>query len=376
MALSQKQQVQIITRAARSAGIKPAILWGLYGQESDFGRNKNVSSAGAQGPFQFMPETAKSYGINPYNFRQAAFAAAKYLATYKGRGVKGMLAAYNAGPAGNPNNPETRAYVPSVLAKAKSFPGAAGGSLGGTVGGGGPGGSVTIPGASGAASVPEGSQGALALIQALSQEKQGPPSVGLQAPAFSAQAVLPQGYQAPAAGAVAQPKTDIAGLLSAIQTSGAVPALGGSPDLTVSIPGGGQGGGASMPGVKGGKVTIAPGADRAGVPIKKDVVNFIKGVSALTGQKLTIGTGTNHSRLTINGTESDHWRGQGADVPATGKTLIQLGRAALIEAGMPASKARKVTGGGFNVGGWQVIFNTDAPGWGDHTTHLHVGRRR
>lgn len=115
----------LIAAAAKKYGIDPAILWGLYGAESNFGKNLGPSSAGARGPFQFMPETAKAYGIDPMNFKQAAFAAAKYLGTYKSRGTAGMLAAYNAGPAGNPNNPETRAYIPKVknLAKTWTAPG-------------------------------------------------------------------------------------------------------------------------------------------------------------------------------------------------------------------------------------------------------------
>ncbi len=113
----------VIAAAAKAAGIDPAILWGVYGAESNFGQNTNNSSAGAQGPFQFMPATAKAMGVNPHNFRSAAFGAARYLAQYASRGVAGMLAAYNAGPAGNPNNAETRAYIPKVLALAKRWAG-------------------------------------------------------------------------------------------------------------------------------------------------------------------------------------------------------------------------------------------------------------
>jgi hypothetical protein len=134
----------VIAGAAKSAGIRPKILWGLFGAESNFGRNKNTSSAGAQGPFQFMPDTARSMGVNPYNFRSAAYGAAKYLAMYKSRGVRGMLAAYNAGPAGDPNNAETAAYVPKVLSLANSWPGTSGGLTG--AGGGGGGAAETLSG--------------------------------------------------------------------------------------------------------------------------------------------------------------------------------------------------------------------------------------
>lgn len=117
------QQLRIITEAAKAAGIDPAILYGLYGAESNFGRNMGPSSAGALGPFQFMPSTAAGMGVNPLDFKSAAFGAAKYLGQYKGRGTAGMLAAYNAGPAGNPNNPETQAYIPKVLDLSKQFNG-------------------------------------------------------------------------------------------------------------------------------------------------------------------------------------------------------------------------------------------------------------
>lgn len=121
-----RQQQHTIESAARKYGIDPHVLWGVFGAESNFGRNKNNSSAGAQGPFQFMPATARGMGINPHNFRQAAFGAARYLSQYKDRGVEGMLAAYNAGPAGNPNNAETRAYIPRVLQLAKTYQGGTG----------------------------------------------------------------------------------------------------------------------------------------------------------------------------------------------------------------------------------------------------------
>lgn len=113
---------KLITSAASSGGIGPDILYGVWGAESNFSRGPGpVSRAGARGPFQFMPGTAKEMGVNPGNLRSAAFGAAKYLGRYKGRGVSGMLAAYNAGPAGNPNNAETQKYIPTVLGFAKQW---------------------------------------------------------------------------------------------------------------------------------------------------------------------------------------------------------------------------------------------------------------
>jgi hypothetical protein len=107
----------IITEAASRYGVRPDVLWGLYGEESSFGKNPSTSSAGAVGPFQFLPSTARSMGVNPNDFRSAAFGAAKYLSQYKGRGLGGMLSAYNAGPAGA----YQPGYVKGVEGFAKSY---------------------------------------------------------------------------------------------------------------------------------------------------------------------------------------------------------------------------------------------------------------
>jgi hypothetical protein len=71
--------------------------------------------------------------------------------------------------------------------------------------------------------------------------------------------------------------------------------------------------------------------------------------------------------MTASGNVSDHWGGDAADIPASGKRLTKLGRAALIAAGMPEREARKAKGGIYNVNGAQIIFNAD-----DHWDHLHV----
>jgi murein DD-endopeptidase MepM/ murein hydrolase activator NlpD len=115
-------QLKTIYAAAKKYGIDPAVLYGVYGQESQFGKNLGPSSAGALGPFQIMPDTAKKLGVDPMNFKEAAYGAARYLSQYKGRGTRGMLAAYNAGPNGNPNNAETRNYITQVLGYSKKFP--------------------------------------------------------------------------------------------------------------------------------------------------------------------------------------------------------------------------------------------------------------
>ena len=72
--------------------------------ETDYGRNLNVSSAGALGWMQFMPATWKQYGVDanhdglkdPYNPVDAIFAAARYLKAAGGdHDIRGAIFAYN-----------------------------------------------------------------------------------------------------------------------------------------------------------------------------------------------------------------------------------------------------------------------------------------
>ncbi len=108
----------IITEAAQRHGIDPALEWGVFGTETSFGKDVTRSAAGALGPLQLEPETARSLGVkNPNNLREAAEGAAKYLAQFKSRGVGGMLSAYNAGPAGGYQDE----YVKKTLANAKTY---------------------------------------------------------------------------------------------------------------------------------------------------------------------------------------------------------------------------------------------------------------
>lgn len=58
-------------------GLPDNYLTGAYGIESGYGSNTGVSSAGASGPFQFIPSTAASYGLtNRGDLHQSAQAAA------------------------------------------------------------------------------------------------------------------------------------------------------------------------------------------------------------------------------------------------------------------------------------------------------------
>ena len=75
----------------QAAGIEYGVRWEVLAAineiETDYGRNLNVSSAGALGWMQFIPSSWKAYGVDankdglkdPYNPVDAIFAAARYL---------------------------------------------------------------------------------------------------------------------------------------------------------------------------------------------------------------------------------------------------------------------------------------------------------
>jgi cell wall-associated NlpC family hydrolase len=98
----------------------PAILAGINLIETAFGTNVNVSSAGAVGWMQFMPETWEGYGVDangdgvadPYNPEDAIFAAANYLsASGMPADTYGAIFAYN----------HADWYVADVLANAACY---------------------------------------------------------------------------------------------------------------------------------------------------------------------------------------------------------------------------------------------------------------
>lgn len=108
-------------------------------------------------------------------------------------------------------------------------------------------------------------------------------------------------------------------------------------------------------------------------PHTQAILRFVGKVGQMAGTVLTPWGNESHSLTTVNGNRSAHADGRAADIPASGAELIRLGQTALIAAGMPAVQARKQKGGLFNVGGYQIIFNTQTGG--NHTDHLHVGLR-
>jgi hypothetical protein len=110
----------------QAAGIEYGVRWEILAAineiETDYGRNLNVSSAGALGWMQFMPATWRTYGVDangdgrkdPYNPVDAIFAAARYLkAAGYAEDVRAALFAYN----------HADWYVDSVLLRARLIAG-------------------------------------------------------------------------------------------------------------------------------------------------------------------------------------------------------------------------------------------------------------
>jgi soluble lytic murein transglycosylase-like protein len=128
------------TRAARANDLPPEFLGAALLQESAYDPQA-LSSAGAIGIAQFMPETAAETGVDPYDpFSSIDGAAALlggYVEAYRNRYADPYtmaLAAYNAGPLaiaryrGVPPYPETRDYIALIydrLARIVSYEAAA-----------------------------------------------------------------------------------------------------------------------------------------------------------------------------------------------------------------------------------------------------------
>lgn len=109
-----------IAEAAKQYNISADIIRAVAWKESRY-NPKAVSSAGAQGIMQIMPETGKGLGLeDPFNIQQNIMAGAKYLRQMMdryGNDLQLALAAYNAGPGnvdkagGIPKIAETLEYV-------------------------------------------------------------------------------------------------------------------------------------------------------------------------------------------------------------------------------------------------------------------------
>jgi soluble lytic murein transglycosylase-like protein len=114
-------------RAARAQSLPPEFLGATLLQESAYDAQA-LSSAGAIGIAQFMPDTAAGVGVNPYDPLDAIAGAGgllgSYVVDYRGRyedSYAAALAAYNAGPLavqryhGVPPYHETHDYIALIF---------------------------------------------------------------------------------------------------------------------------------------------------------------------------------------------------------------------------------------------------------------------
>ncbi len=84
--------------AERRFGVDWEVLAAVNFVESGFGRLRSASTAGAQGPMQFLPATWRAYGLggNVHDPHDAILGAANYLrASGAGRDLRQALYAYN-----------------------------------------------------------------------------------------------------------------------------------------------------------------------------------------------------------------------------------------------------------------------------------------
>lgn len=91
-----------LSAVSQKYGIPQHMLYSVWAQESRKGNMKKSSAAGAKGHFQFMPGTAKAYGISgrEWDFDASSDAAARYfqwLLRHYGGDHNKALAAYNWG---------------------------------------------------------------------------------------------------------------------------------------------------------------------------------------------------------------------------------------------------------------------------------------
>ncbi|EES50438.1 lytic transglycosylase domain-containing protein [Clostridium botulinum] len=127
---SKKRIYKAVEEASRKYGVDSNLILGIIKQESDFNPNV-VSSAGAMGLMQLMPENCKEDGVSdPFNIEQNINGGVKQLKGYIDRyngNVEMALMAYNAGPGTMQKRgvtsvehlykmpKETQNYIPKVM---------------------------------------------------------------------------------------------------------------------------------------------------------------------------------------------------------------------------------------------------------------------
>lgn len=322
------------------------------------GRNLPGGDADSQGWRQERPSVGYK---NPRNVKASVRRFRQEFQSFNKPGLKSwQLAAMIQRPAA-----QYRGRYRDVRGEARKILQGAGGA-----GGGAPAGAEGIPGLpgmQGARNAPMGSEGLVSLLAALGQGKPQVQSAGVAPPEFSAQPVMPEGFQAASSGGGPAPKADIGALLEAVKT------LGGD---VARAPG--QGPVAGQPGAEGAGAPRVRGATAEGLADWAAQWAQARGLPAgsrdrsrAENQRVGGSAGSMHLE------DAGVGRGQEAlDIPTTAS---QGGwdqyRKLVRDLGLKPNSGGFTTGtikrGGkrFRV---QVIFG-DAH---DHGDHIHVGFRR
>jgi cell wall-associated NlpC family hydrolase len=124
---SESPYAALFQSAGQRHGVSPALLTAVARAESGFNAAAR-SPAGAQGLMQFMPDTAKGLGVDPWKPAEAVDGAARLLKSHLQRfgSTELALAAYNAGPGavtkhgGIPPYQETQNYVRKIMSELAS----------------------------------------------------------------------------------------------------------------------------------------------------------------------------------------------------------------------------------------------------------------
>jgi hypothetical protein len=121
--MSDAEIPPLISAAEQRHGLPSGLLAALIQVESASMPHR-ISSAGAMGPGQLIPSTARALSVeDPFDPKQAIDASARYLASHLRRygSIRLAVAAYNAGPGAVttrvPQNGETEHYVARVMAE-------------------------------------------------------------------------------------------------------------------------------------------------------------------------------------------------------------------------------------------------------------------
>ncbi|MPM20337.1 Membrane-bound lytic murein transglycosylase F [bioreactor metagenome] len=125
---NQQNVVKLVEFSANQYGVDPRLALAVAKTESGLATD-SISSAGAVGVMQLMPDTARSLGVRNINDpRENIDGGVRYLRqmlnTFNGDVVK-AVAAYNAGPeavknyGGIPPYAETKSYVARVMSQIK-----------------------------------------------------------------------------------------------------------------------------------------------------------------------------------------------------------------------------------------------------------------